>query len=220
MGRMAQPEFPGSNGIRASVTPEDIALAHLRAMGSGDLALAVEVIHPEHVNHMAADHPTASALPGVPGFMATSAWLRFAFTDLRFEVIDVVSDGHRTIAHVIMSGRQTGPFVLFPPGVPAVAFAPTGKTFAARQAHIFTIRDGQHTEHRAVRDDLAMMTQLGHLPPSLTGAARMARFALTGARNHAVRDAQSIAQQAATEAAATTTHPGQNTGPDKTSSEN
>ena len=73
----------------------------------------------------------------------------------------MVSDGHRTIAHVTMTGRQHGPFVVFPPQQSAVAF-PTGKPFAARQCHMFTIRDGQHGDHTAVRDDLAMMTQLGH----------------------------------------------------------
>lgn len=180
--------------------PEELARTHLRAMSCGDPALAVRAVHPEHVNHMAPDHPPASALPGVPGFMATGAWLRFAFADLTFEVIDVVSDGNRTIAHVTMSGRQHGPFVVFPPQRGAVAFPPTGKPFTARQCHIFTIRDGQHGDHRAVRDDLGMLTQLGHLPPSPAAAARMARYAVTGARSRAVRDAVSIAQQAADEA--------------------
>jgi predicted ester cyclase len=177
--------------------PEELALTHLRAMSSGDVALAAHAVHPEHVNHMAADHPSASALPGLPGFMATSAWLRFAFADLTYEVIDLVSDGHRTIAHVTMTGRQQGPFVVFPPRRSAVVFPPTGKPFAARQCHIFTIREGLHGDHSAVRDDLAMLTQLGHLPPSPAATARMVRFALTGKRSRAVRDALRIAQQAA-----------------------
>jgi predicted ester cyclase len=184
------------------MTPEELALTHLRAMSSGDMALAAKAIHPEHINHMASDHPPASALPGLPGFMATSAWLRFAFADLTFEVMDVVSDGHRTIAHVTMTGRQHGPFVVSPPRQAAVAFPPTGKPFAARQCHMFTIRDGHHGDHSAVRDDLAMMTQLGHLPPKPAVAVRMARFALTGGRKRAIRDALRIAQKAADDATA------------------
>jgi predicted ester cyclase len=184
------------------MTPEELARTHLRAMSSGDAVLAAQAIHPKHINQMAADHPAASALPGLPGFMATSAWLRFAFADFTFEITDVISDGQRTIAHVTMTGRQHGPFVLFPPGQSAVAFPPTGRWFAARQCHIFTIRDGQHGEHSAVRDDLAMMTQLGHLPPSPRAAARMARFGVTGTRRRAIRGAQRIAQQAADAAAA------------------
>ena len=183
-----------------ALNPYELAVVHLQAMSAGDARLAEQVVHPDHVNHMAADHPPASARPGVPGFLATSAWLRFAFADLSFEVIDLVSDADRTIAHVTMTGRQAGPFVVFPPGEPAVAFPATGKPFAARQCHIFTIRDGQHSDHTAVRDDLSMMTQLGHLPPSPGAAARMARFALTGGRGRAIRDAIRAAQHAADQA--------------------
>jgi predicted ester cyclase len=200
------------------VHPEELALTHLRAMSTGDLALAEQAIHPEHVNHMAPDHPPASALPGLPGFMATSAWLRFAFADLTYEVMDLVSDGHRTTAYVTMTGRQHGPFVIFPPRRSAVAFPPTGKPFAARQCHIFTIRDGQHGDHSAVRDDLGMMTQLGHLPPSPAVAARMARFALTGARTRAVRDALRLAQLAADDTPHTAASPARNANqPDRAS---
>lgn len=184
------------------MTPEELARTHLQAMSSGDVALAAQAIHPEHTNQMAADHPPASALPGLPGFMATSAWLRFAFAELTFDVADVISDGHRTIAHVTMTGRQHGPFVVFPPRQASVAFPPTGKPFAARQCHIFTIRDGQHADHSAVRDDLTMMTQLGHLPPNPAVATRMARFALTGGRKRAIRDAVRIAHEAADDATA------------------
>ena len=186
------------------MNPEELVLNHLCAMSSGDLALARQAIHSQHVNLMAPDHPPASALLGLPGFMATSAWLRFAFADLAFKVIDVVSNGHKTIAHVTMTGRQHGPFVVFPPGQTAVVFPPTGRLFAARQCHIFTICGGQHGDHTAVRDDLAMMTQLGHLPPSPAVAGRMARFAVTGGRNRAIRDAIRIAQRAADDA---TAHP-------------
>jgi predicted ester cyclase len=184
------------------MTPHQLACTHFRAMSSGDPALAAQAIHPGHVNHMAPDHPPASALPGLPGFLATSAWLRLAFAELTFEITDLVSEGRQTIAHVTMSGRQHGPFVVFPPGKRPVAFPATGRPFAARQCHIFTIEDGQHRDHTAVRDDLTMLTQLGHLPPGPAVAARMARFAVTGGRGRAVRDAVRVARQAADEATA------------------
>jgi hypothetical protein len=96
-----------------------------------------------------------------------------------------------------MSGRQTGPFVVFPPGAKPVVFAPTGLPFSVRQVHVFRHRDGQHGEHIAVRDDLGMMTQLGHLPPSPAAAGRMARTALTGYRARAVREAIRVSTDAA-----------------------
>jgi len=170
---------------------------HFAALVTGDAALAARCIHPSHVNHMAADEPPACAAPGVPGFVATSAWLRLAFGDLSFEIIELTADADRTMAHVRMSGRQTGPFVVFPPGVRPVVFAPTGLAFSVRQVHVFRHRDGRHGEHIAVRDDLGMMTQLGHLPPSPRAAWRMGRSALTGYRARAVRDAIRVSAEAA-----------------------
>ena len=179
-----------------------LAGQHFAALAAGDAALAAACIHPANVNHMAADEPPACATPGVPGFLATSAWLRLAFSDLSFEIIELTADASRTMAHVRMSGRQTGPFVLFPPGARPVVFAPTGLAFGVRQVHVFRHRDGQHGEHIAVRDDLGMMTQLGHLPPSPRAAGRMARAALTGYRARAVRKAIQVSTDAAAGAAA------------------
>src|SRR6266566_597966 len=155
------------------MSPEDIVSAQFAALESGDAALAARCIHPEHVNHMAADEPPACARPGVPGFMATSAWLHVAFPDLRFELIEMTTEGDRSIAHMWMRGTQTGPFTVFPPGGKPVAFPPTGREFA-------------------VRHDLGMMTQLGHLPPTPAAMARMARFQIGGAKRaiaHAIETA-------------------------------
>lgn len=177
--------------------PAHLACQHFTAMETGDLGAARAAIHPQHINHEAPDHPPASAIAGLPGFLATSAWLRSAFRDLHFEILDLVAGQDRTIAHVTMSGRQTGPFVVFPPGGRPVAFPPTQAQFTVPQCHIFTMRDGLHATHAAVRDDLGMLTQLGHLPPSPAVAARMARWTLTGGARRAIRQAITIAETAA-----------------------
>jgi hypothetical protein len=177
-----------------------LALDELTAISTGDPGLAATCIHPESINLEAADEPPACAGRGVPGAMATSAWLRLAFSELRFEALDVLSDDERTVAHVRMSGRQTGPFVVFPAGRKPVSFPPTGQKFAVRQCHIWRLRDGLHAAHTAVRDDLGMMTQLGHQPPA--AVARMLRWQLTGSHHRAVRQVIDAAQQAAEAAAA------------------
>jgi len=175
---------------------EDLARRHFQAIETGDVELAKASIHPEHVNHEAPDHPPACRQPGIPGFLATGAWLRLAFSDLRFELTELVTEGDRCIAHVVMSGRQTGPFVVFPPQGRPVAFPPTGATFAVRQCHLFTIQDGLHADHAAVRDDLGMLTQLGHLPPTPRVAARMVRWQLGGGARRAIRAAVQVADEA------------------------
>jgi predicted ester cyclase len=179
------------------VRQDELAAMQLTAMATGDVDLARRCLHPEHVNHMALDEPPACALPGLPGFMATSAWLRLAFADLRFEVIEDAVDGDRAIVHAWMRGRQTGPFVVFPPGETPRAFPPTGREFAVRHCHVFRLRDGLLGEHIAVRDDLGMMTQLGHLPPSPKVAARLARWSLSGQARRAVAQAVATAERAA-----------------------
>lgn len=181
-----------------------LTLDEFAAISTGRAELAAACIHPENINRMSADEPPACARPGVPGAMATSAWLRLAFADLRFEPIDIVSDDERSVAHVWMYGRQTGPFVVYPPGKKPVSFPPTGRELAVRQCHIWGLRDGLHADHFAVRDDLGMMTQLGHLPPSPAAMLRMIQWHITGGHSRAVREATDAAQHAA-EAAAT--HP-------------
>jgi predicted ester cyclase len=178
------------------ISPYDLASAHFGAMETGDAALAAQAISPDHLNHEAADHPIASARRGLPGFMATSAWLRLAFSDLHFEILELVADPDVTIAHVSMSGRQSGPFVVFPPDGRPVAFPPTGRSFSVRQCHVFHRANGVHTEHAAVRDDLGMMTQLGHLPPSPAVIVRMVRWSVAGGRARAVRTAVAVAREA------------------------
>jgi predicted ester cyclase len=169
-------------------------------METGDPSAARATIHPQHINQEAFDHPPASAIPGLPGFHATSAWLRWAFSDLHFEILDLFAESDRAIAYVEMVGRQTGPFVVFPLGGHPVAFPPTQRRFTVRQCHIFTTRDGLHATHAAVRDDLGMLTQLGHLPPSPAVAARMAGWTLTGRAGRAIRQAITVAESAATTA--------------------
>jgi len=179
------------------MSPEEIVSTLFAALENGDAALASASVHPAHVNHMAADEPPACSRPGVPGFLATSAWLRSAFGELRFELIELAAAGDRAIAHVWMRGKQAGPFVIFPSGGKPAAFPPTGREFAVRHAHVFHLRDGLAADHIAVRDDLGMMTQLGHLPPGPAALGRMARFQLSGGANRAVADAIKIAERAA-----------------------
>jgi predicted ester cyclase len=179
------------------MSPEEIVSTLFAALENEDAALATASVHPAHVNHMAADEPPACAQPGVPGFMATSAWLHSAFGGLRFELIEMAAAGDRAIAHVWMRGTQAAPFVIFPPDGRPVAFPPTGREFAVRQAHVFHLRDGLAADHIAVRDDLGMMTQLGHLPPGPAALARMARFQVSGQARRAVASAITIAERGA-----------------------
>jgi nogalonic acid methyl ester cyclase/aklanonic acid methyl ester cyclase len=124
-----------------------------RAFETGDLADAADYIHPEYFNRESDDRTTAHG----PDELAHSiAWLRSAFSELKFEERDVVASGDKVAVRVVMSGRHTGEFL---------GHAPTGRRFAAEQVHLFTLRGGRLLMHHAVRDDLTMHRQLGLFGP-------------------------------------------------------
>ena len=137
------------------------AIAHqsFRLIENGDVELAEQIIATGFVNEEAEDDPddVERQLHGPAGFLATSRWIRNAFSDLRFELQETVAEGDTVMAAAVMTGRHTGPFN---------GIAPTGRPIAHKQVHIFTIADGQISRHRAVRDDLGLLLQLGWRPGS------------------------------------------------------
>ena len=134
-----------------------IARESFRLIETGDAELAEQIIAGDFINDEAADDPEDAERQqhGPAGFLATSRWLREAFSDLRFELRETLAEGDTVMAAAIMTGQHTGSFN---------GIAPTGRAITHRQVHIFTIADGQITRHRAVRDDLGLLLQLGWRP--------------------------------------------------------
>jgi predicted ester cyclase len=137
--------------------PKAVAHQSFRLIENGDVELAEQIIATGFVNEEAQDDPddVERQLHGPAGFLATSRWLRDAFSDLRFELQETVAEADTVMAAAVMTGRHTGPFN---------GIAPTGRPIAHKQVHIFTIADGQISRHRAVRDDLGLLLQLGWRP--------------------------------------------------------
>ena len=144
-----------------------IAERAVRATLQGSSAELDAVIHPDATNREAAAEPPATRGSGPAAFLATSAWLRSAFSDLTWSTEEHVVDGDLVVTFGHMSGRHTGDFVVWTEdcGIERV-FVPTGKTFSVRHAHFQRIVDGQVIEHWAVRDDQGMAMQLGWIPPT------------------------------------------------------
>jgi steroid delta-isomerase-like uncharacterized protein len=119
----------------------------------GNLAVADELVAPDFLNF--------DALPGRdrgPESMRSMVMmLRAAFPDLHFTVEELVAEGDTVMGRVTLSGTHQGSFQGMPP---------TGRSFQQEQMHPVRFREGKAIEHRAVRDDLGMMRQLGLIPAS------------------------------------------------------
>lgn len=137
------------------------------AIETGDGALAEANVTAGFVNHRSVHEPLPAREQGPGALKATAAWLRRAFSELRFTVEDVAVTGDRVVAWVTLRGVHTGPFVVHesPDGAVTEVFPATGRSFATRQVHWFRIKDGLIAEHDAVRDDLGLARQLGWIPP-------------------------------------------------------
>ena len=153
----------------------------------GSVAELEAVVHPQATNREAAAEPPATRGRGPAADLATSSWLRSAYSDLTWTTEENVVDGDLVVTLGRMSGRHTGDFVVWTAdgGIERV-FVPTGRTFSVRHAHFQRIVDGRVAEHWAVRDDQGQAMQLGWVPPAqrflirCAVATRKARRVLAG----------------------------------------
>jgi len=90
-----------------------------------------------------------------------SVW-RTAFPDLHFTVDSMLTEGDMVICEVSLQGTHLGEFQLIPP-LQGPTLPPNGRVFKVKHIHRFRLKEGKIVEHFAVREDLSMFQQLGHL---------------------------------------------------------
>lgn len=129
----------------------------LEAFNTGDTSKVQEFISPQYFNHESQVDPVRSKLRGPEEFTDTVRALRSAFTDLHYEEQETITAGNKVVSIVNVTGIHTGNFFLIPP---------SGNRISYRAAHIHRIGDdGKIVEHKAIRDDLSLMVQLGIVGP-------------------------------------------------------
>lgn len=78
---------------------------------------------------------------------------RQSFPDFRMEIVELVAEGDRVVAHFRCSGTHQGEWLGYPP---------TGKRFeGVDEIYIFRVEDGRLTAATAVEDNLTRLRQLG-----------------------------------------------------------
>ena len=115
----------------------------------GNLAHLDELLTPDFLNHAM---PPGMNNRGPDSMRQLVLLLRTAFPDLHYTLEELVAEGDTVACRVSMSGTHLGPFL----GIP-----PTGRSFQQAQMHFVHYREGWASAHRAVRDDLGLMQQLG-----------------------------------------------------------
>jgi predicted ester cyclase len=175
----------------------ELVAALFRILETGDPLLATEVVAEDNRNREAAVAPPACAIPGPAGTLASSAWMRSAFSELRFPILGFAEGGDQVWVRLRMQGRHTGPFVRFRNGKLDQAIPPTGRKIDFEQVHMVQIRHGRVAGHEAVRDDMTMLAQLGVFPPAPATALLMVAWRVSGRASRAAAEVAALASEAA-----------------------
>ena len=149
----------------------NIRIARLanQAFNTGDVSKVHEFVSPDYINRVSrgfagiddtSNIPNQftdiikyrSSLKGPDEFIDTVKSLRDAFANLHYEEQEIIASKDKVVILVTVSGKHVGNFFSIPP---------TGRSFSYEAVHMFRIVDNKIVEHRAVRDDLSFMMQLG-----------------------------------------------------------
>jgi predicted ester cyclase len=123
----------------------------LEAISQGKLDVIDEVLSADFNDHQ----PPTHFPPGREGLKAFIAALRAAFPDIRYTMVQEISEGDLVVQHVTASGTMKGDFA----GMPA-----TGKHATWDEVHIVRMQGGKAVEHWDVVDEMGMAQQLGLAP--------------------------------------------------------
>jgi predicted ester cyclase len=132
---------------------KNLVLALNHAFNTGDLSGVDELLTPDFAER---DMP-----PGPEGYKTAVRRLRAALAEPRSEVLGLVAEGATVVLRVRLTGVHVGEIV----GV-----APTRRQVDVEQIHFYEGRDGRLATHHYIRDDLALLGQLGVRadPPTIT----------------------------------------------------
>ncbi len=97
------------------------------------------------------DHNPQVPMPNLMGLKQLLGMVTTAFPDFHLTVEDMIDEGNKVVARLILRGTHHGPFM----GIP-----PTGKQATATGLSIFRVADGKIAEEWFLFDALGLMQQL------------------------------------------------------------
>jgi steroid delta-isomerase-like uncharacterized protein len=130
----------------------------IEAFNTGNVSNVSEFISPLYFNYEPQIDPVRGELRGSEEFIDTIKNLRTAFPDLHHEEQIIISQDNIVVSIINVTGTYTGNFFILPP---------TGKKISYEAVHIYQIgEDRKIVEHKAIRDDLTFLAQLGVIEAS------------------------------------------------------
>jgi steroid delta-isomerase-like uncharacterized protein len=130
----------------------------IEAFNTGNVGNVSQFIGPQYFNHESQVDPVRSKLRGSEEFIDTVKKNRIAFPDLRHEEQAIITQGDMVVSIINVTGTNKGNFFILPP---------TGNKMSYEAVHIYRIgEDGKIVEHKAIRDDLTFLAQLGVVGPT------------------------------------------------------
>jgi predicted ester cyclase len=147
---------------QANIVEEHIRTVRqaLEISNTGDTSRVHEIISTQYFNHESQIDPVRSKMRGPEEFIDTVRALRHAITDLHYEEQEVFATRDKIAVVARVTGKHTGNFFVIPP---------SGNRISYQAVHIFRFgEDGKIVEHKAIRDDLSLMVQLGVVGPKST----------------------------------------------------
>lgn len=120
--------------------------------GRGDLAVADEIIAPDYVRHDPGDPFPAR---GPEDVKRTVTMLRTMLPDLSIEIEAMVAEGEMVVSRYTSTATDSVGYMGMPP---------TGRKIRTTAMQFFRFDNAKIVESWAVRDDLGIFRQLGHVP--------------------------------------------------------
>jgi len=144
--------------LESAAKHAEIVRRHYDVLNSGDVAAAVLFYSTDTLNH--------GRRVGREGVQRVLSDIYATFPDWRMAIDDLVAVDDAVVIRTTVTGTHKGVGKLPVNGGLLVGVPPTGRGFSVEHIHWHRLMDDLIVEHRANRDDIGMMQQLGLLPNS------------------------------------------------------
>jgi predicted ester cyclase len=123
------------------------------AYNKGNLAVLDELIDADYLRHQ----PPMKDVKGLAAYKKFVEDVRKAYTNFEMEVVEILQDGNKTVARIVLKGKHTGK-------TPTLMAPPTGKEVAMMGCVVSTWENGKVIEEWAYNDYMGLTQQFGVLP--------------------------------------------------------